>query len=238
MTVYRLPRQVVFPDPREAEEDGLIAVGGDLSVERLLTAYASGIFPWFTRGRTPYWFSPDPRLVLRPEALHVPRSLARTLRRGAFRFTADRAFERVIAGCAAARREGQRGTWISKAIVEGYGELHRAGFAHSFEAWEGDELVGGLYGVSLGAAFFGESMFAARPDASKAAFVRAVELLRARGFGLVDCQVTTEHLLRFGAEAWPRERYLAALGPLLEAPTWRGPWSFPNPELGEPSQGG
>jgi leucyl/phenylalanyl-tRNA--protein transferase len=226
VTVYRLPRQVVFPDPREAEEDGLIAVGGDLSVPRLLAAYAGGIFPWFTRGRTPYWFSPDPRLVLRPEALHVPRSLARTLRRGAFRVTADRAFEAVIAACAAAPREGQPGTWISRPIIEGYTALHAAGFAHSFEAWQDDELVGGLYGVSLGAAFFGESMFAARPDASKAAFVTAVGLLRARGFQLVDCQVTTEHLLRFGAEAWPRERYLAALPALLEAPTWRGAWTL------------
>jgi leucyl/phenylalanyl-tRNA--protein transferase len=226
VTVYRLPRQVVFPDPREAEEDGLLAVGGDLSVERLLTAYAGGIFPWFTRGKTPYWFSPDPRLVLRPEALHVPRSLARTLKRGTFRFTADRAFEAVIAACAAAPREGQPGTWISRAILEGYTALHLAGFAHSFEAWEDDELVGGLYGVSLGAAFFGESMFAARPDASKAAFVTAVGLLRSRGFRLVDCQVTTEHLLRFGAEEWPRERYLSALPDLLEAPTWRGPWTL------------
>ncbi|MCM2334309.1 MAG: leucyl/phenylalanyl-tRNA--protein transferase [Anaeromyxobacteraceae bacterium] len=229
MTVYRLPRAYVFPDPREAEPDGLLAVGGDLSVERLLTAYASGVFPWFTKGRTPYWFSPDPRLVLRPEALHVPRSLERTLRRGAFGFSADRAFERVIRACAATRRPGQRGTWISAAIVDGYLRLHEAGFAHSFEAWEGEALVGGLYGVSLGAAFFGESMFAARPDASKAAFVTAVRALAARGLRLVDCQVTTEHLLRFGAEEWPRDRYLAALPPLLEAPTWRGPWTLEPP---------
>jgi len=230
VTVYRLPRQIAFPDPSEAEADGLLAVGGDLSVERLLTAYASGIFPWFTRGRTPYWFSPDPRLVLRPEALHVPRSLVRTTRKGALRFSADQAFERVIRACAATRRPGQRGTWISAAIVEGYLGLHQAGFAHSFEAWAGDELVGGLYGVSLGAAFFGESMFATRPDASKAAFVQAVAMLAARGFRLVDCQVTTEHLLRFGAEEWPRARYLAALPALLEAPTWRGPWTLEPPQ--------
>jgi leucyl/phenylalanyl-tRNA--protein transferase len=229
VTVYRLPSEVRFPDPREAEEDGLIAVGGDLSVPRLLTAYASGIFPWFTRGRTPYWFSPDPRLVLRPEALHVPRSLARTLRRGAFRFTADQAFGQVIQACAAVRREGQPGTWISRPIVEGYNALHQAGFAHSFEAWEGEALVGGLYGVSLGAAFFGESMFALRPDASKGAFVRAVALLASRGFRLVDCQVTTDHLVRFGAEEWPRERYLSALPDLLTQPTWRGAWTLEAP---------
>lgn len=229
MTVYRLPREVVFPDPREAEEDGLLAVGGDLSVDRLLTAYASGIFPWFTRGTTPYWFSPDPRLVLQPAALHVPRSLARTLRQGAFRVTADQAFERVIRACASARRPGQRGTWISAAMLEGYLGLHQAGFAHSFEAWQGAALVGGLYGVSLGAAFFGESMFAERPDASKAAFVRGVELLASRGFGLVDCQVTTEHLVRFGAEEWPRERYLTALEAALQAPTWRGAWTLEPP---------
>jgi leucyl/phenylalanyl-tRNA--protein transferase len=224
VTVYRLPRQVVFPDPREAEEDGLLAVGGDLSVERLLTAYAGGIFPWFTRGKTPYWFSPDPRLVLRPEALHVPRSLARTLRRGTFRFTADRAFEAVIEACAAAPREGQPGTWISRAILEGYTALHVAGFAHSFEAWEGDELVGGLYGVSLGAAFFGESMFAARPDASKVAFVRSVEFLAKAGIGLVDCQVRTEHLARFGAEEVARPAFLERLADALERPTRRGRW--------------
>lgn len=229
MTVYRLPREVVFPDPRESEEDGLLAVGGDLSVARLLTAYASGIFPWFTRGRTPYWFSPDPRLVLRPEALHVPRSLHRVLRRGTYRVTADQAFEEVIAGCAAAPREGQRGTWISRAIVEGYTGLHRAGFAHSFEAWEGDALAGGLYGVSLGDAFFGESMFARRPDASKAAFVTAVRWLQAEGIRLVDCQVTTEHLVRLGAEEWPRQRYLEALPDLLAAPTRRGAWTLGPP---------
>ena len=226
MPVYRLPREPIFPDPSEAEPDGLLALGGDLSVERLVVAYASGIFPWFTKGRTPYWFSPDPRLVLRPQALHVPRSLERTIRRGAFRLTADQAFEQVIRACAATRRPGQRGTWISAPIVEGYLRLHQAGLAHSFEAWEGEALVGGLYGVSLGAAFFGESMFAARPDASKVAFAGAVRLLSERGFGLVDCQVTTDHLLRFGAEEWPRERYLAALPALLEAPTWRGPWTF------------
>jgi len=136
----------------------------------------------------------------------------------------------VIARCAERARPGQQGTWITADMRDAYVKLHELGFAHSFEAWEGDALVGGLYGVSLGAAFFGESMFATRPDASKAAFVRGVETLAARGFRLVDCQVSTEHLLRFGAEDWPRARYLAALPGLLEAPTWRGPWTLDGPE--------
>ncbi len=224
MTLYRLPREVAFPDPRDAEPDGLLAVGGDLSPERLVAAYAAGIFPWFSAGSPILWWSPDPRLVLTPAALHVPRSLARTLRRGLYRFTADAAFGQVIRACAGADRPGQDGTWITRSMVAAYERLHALGLAHSFEAWEGDTLAGGLYGVSLGAAFFGESMFARRPDASKAAFVRAVEHLAAHGVGLIDCQVRTEHLARFGAVEVPREDFLARLAAALEAPTRQGRW--------------
>jgi leucyl/phenylalanyl-tRNA--protein transferase len=226
VTLFRLPRQVAFPDPRQAEPDGLLAVGGDLSPERLLAAYAAGIFPWYGPDSPILWWSPDPRLVLDPARLHVPRSLVRTRRKAPYRLTADTAFDRVIERCAAAGRPGQEGTWITPAMVQAYRQLHDLGFAHSFEAWEGEALVGGLYGVSLGAAFFGESMFTIRPDASKLAFVGSVEWLAARGVKLIDCQVRTEHLARFGAEEWPRERFLAALAEALGSPNRRGRWSL------------
>jgi leucyl/phenylalanyl-tRNA--protein transferase len=225
--VHRLSRAIAFPDPSLAEPDGLLAVGGDLAPERLVAAYALGIFPWFDEDTPILWWSPDPRLVLFPAELHVPRSLARTLRRGNVRITADRAFERVIRRCAEARRPGQRGTWITAGMAEAYGRLHALGLAHSFEAWEGDTLVGGLYGVSLGAAFFGESMFSDRPDASKLAFVRSVAFLASRGVELVDCQVRTEHLVRFGAREIPRAEFLRRLAAALERPTLRGPWELP-----------
>jgi len=230
VTLFRLPREVAFPDPRQAEPDGLLAVGGDLAPERLLAAYAAGIFPWYGPGSPILWWSPDPRLVLDPARLHVPRTLARLRRKAPYRFTADAAFDRVIGACAGIRRPGQDGTWITPPMVRAYRQLHELGFAHSFEAWEGEALVGGLYGVSLGAAFFGESMFAARPDASKLAFVESVEWLAARGCRLVDCQVRTEHLARFGAEDWSRDLFLAALFEALEAPTRRGKWSMTGAE--------
>jgi len=224
--VHRLPRAIAFPDPSLAEPDGLLAVGGDLSPERLVAAYALGIFPWFSEETPILWWSPDPRLVLLPPELHVPRSLERTLRRGTFTFTADRAFEEVMRRCSATPRPGQDGTWITEEMVEAYVRLHDLGLAHSFEAWEGGELAGGLYGVSLGAAFFGESMFSARPDASKAAFVRSVGWLAARGVELVDCQVRTEHLVRFGARELPRPEFLERLAAALSRPTLRGPWAL------------
>lgn len=226
MPIFRLSREPVFPDPRHAEPDGLLAVGGDLSARRLLGAYAAGIFPWYSDDAPILWWSPDPRLVLEPSWLHVPRSLARAVRRGGYEVRADTAFERVIRRCAGKPRPGQRGTWLVPEMVEAYEELHRLGFAHSFEAWQGGELAGGLYGVSLGGAFFGESMFADRPDASKVAFVAAVRWLDAHGIRLVDCQVTTEHLVRFGAREIPRGEFLARLSRALEAPTLRGQWSF------------
>ncbi len=222
--IYRLGNEIVFPDPALAEPDGLLAVGGDLSAERLLTAYAEGIFPWFDERSPILWWSPDPRLVLEPERLHVSRSLRRTMRRGAWRVTADTAFERVIRRCAARPRPSQRGTWITDEMIDAYVRLHALGFAHSFEAWDADGLAGGLYGVSLGATFFGESMFADRTDASKIAFVRAVEWLVGRGVRLVDCQVRTEHLVSLGAREIPRTQFLARLAAALDAPTLLGRW--------------
>jgi len=221
--VFRLDERLIFPPP-ELAEDGLLAVGGDLSPDRLLLAYAMGIFPWYDEGQPILWHSPDPRLVLAAGELHVPRSLERTLRRGTFRITFDVAFGRVVDACAAAKRPGQNGTWITGEMRRAYKRLHRLGYAHSAEAWLGNRLAGGLYGVSLGGAFFGESMFAGAPDASKAAFVALVRRLEGWGIALIDCQVATEHLERFGARAWPRERFLAALGNALEVPTRRGSW--------------
>jgi len=227
--IHRLGRTLAFPDPARAEPDGLLAVGGDLSPGRLLAAYARGIFPWYDERSPILWWSPDPRLVLFPRELHVSRSLARTLRRGTFRIAADTAFERVIRRCAEKARPGQRGTWITAEMIDAYVELHRLGFAHSFEAWQGDRLVGGLYGVSLGAVFFGESMFADAPDASKAAFARGVEWLAGRGVALVDCQVRTEHLVSLGAREIPRRAFLARVAEAVEAPTLQGRWRLDAP---------
>lgn len=188
------------------EPNGLLAAGGDLSPERLIHAYSQGIFPWFEEGQPPLWWSPSPRLVLFPDELHIPRSLAKTLRKGLFRFSADSAFEQVIRACAVPRDDGM-GTWITEDMVEAYCHLHELGFAHSVETWLDDELVGGFYGVQLGNAFFGESMFARYSDASKAAFIKGVEYLRHQGCKLIDCQVTTEHLVRFGAREIERGQF-------------------------------
>lgn len=226
MAVFRLPHEPIFPDPELAEPDGLLAVGGDLSPDRLLRAYADGIFPWYSEETPILWWSPEPRMVLLPAEFHVPRSLRRSMRSGAFEVRADTAFGEVIRRCAGKDRPGQDGTWITPEMVLAYERLHALGFAHSFEAWEEGELTGGLYGVSLGAAFFGESMFADRPDASKVAFASSVEWLRGRGFELVDCQVDTEHLRRFGAREIPRAEFLARLRNALASPTVRGRWKI------------
>jgi leucyl/phenylalanyl-tRNA--protein transferase len=223
--VYRLDRRLVFPPVEEAEE-GLLAVGGDLRAERLILAYSRGIFPWYGEDEPILWHSPDPRAVLRANELHVPASLARMIRRTPFRLTLDTAFAEVITACAAAPRPGMPGTWITAEMQQAYIELHRRGLAHSVETWREGRLVGGLYGVSLGGAFFGESMFRREADASKVAFVALVEQLVRWEITLVDCQVQSEHLARFGAEEWPRPKYLAALAEALARPTRSGRWQF------------
>ena len=214
-----------FPDPRQAEDHGLVAIGGDYRPEMLITAYAHGIFPWPTEGFAHAWFSPNPRMVLVPEELHVSRSLAKILRRGRFRVTFDTAFEQVMHGCAAAPRPGQGGTWISQELMAGFAELHELGFAHSVESWRGDRLVGGVYGLALGGVFCGESMFHTERDASKVAFVTLVERLHAWGFRMIDCQVHTDHLERLGAREWSRDRFLDELELAIRDPTRRGSWS-------------
>jgi leucyl/phenylalanyl-tRNA--protein transferase len=224
--VYRIPEQHLFPHPELAEAGGLLGVGGDLDPDRLLLGYSMGIFPWYSEDQPILWFSPDPRFILHPRDLRVQRSLRKRIRRGDYQITMDRAFEQVISSCQKVPRPGQSGTWITQEMREAYIELHRRGFAHSVEAWEGEELVGGLYGVSIGSLFSGESMFARRPDASKIAFVWLVEQLRDWGFKLIDCQVFTQHLERFGALNVPRSRYLAQLPELVETGHHPGPWRF------------
>lgn len=230
MPIYRLTRDLVFPPADAAEPGGLLAVGGDLAPERLLLAYASGIFPWYDDELPILWHSPDPRMVLRPGELRLSRSLRRRIRQAPYRVQLDGAFEAVIRACAAAPRKDQSGTWITADMIDAYVELAALGYAHCAEAWVEDELVGGLYGVSLGGCFFGESMFTLRADASKLAFVVLARQLEAWDFDLIDCQVHTRHLARFGATEWSRRRFLRALRRSLERPTRRGAWRL-DPEL-------
>ena len=224
MPIYRLGPELAFPPPEEADPSGLLAVGGDLSPERLLLAYSLGIFPWYDENLPILWHSPDPRSVLLPGELHVSKSLEKTLRRRAFEVRLDTAFEAVIRGCARSRRPCGEGTWITAEMHEAYLRLHELGYAHSAEAWREGKLVGGLYGVALGACFFGESMFARDPDASKVAFATLVRQLERWGFTLIDCQTPTDHLARFGAREWPRARFLRHLRGALERDTRRGSW--------------
>lgn len=211
MPVYRLTEALVFPPPEGASPEGIVAVGGDYRPERLLLGYAQGIFPWPSEGMPPLWFSPDPRFVLSLDAVHVSRSLRKRIRHSPYDVRADTAFSDVIHACAEVPRPGQEGTWITQELCHGYETLHELGYAHSIEAWREGTLVGGLYGVALGGVFFGESMFALTPDASKVATVTLLGQLCAWGYDLVDCQVYTEHLARFGAEDWSRTAFLNAL---------------------------
>jgi leucyl/phenylalanyl-tRNA--protein transferase len=225
MPVFRLDDRLVFP-PVELAEDGLLALGGDLRPERLILGYSEGIFPWYAENLPILWHSPDPRMVMTTADLVLQRSLKKAIRKQPYELRMDTAFVRVLEGCASVPRPGQTGTWLIAEMVSAYGKLHEMGFAHSIEAWRGNELVGGLYGVSLGGAFFGESMFARAPDASKIAFAACVRQLDAWNIRLIDCQVHTEHLERFGAYEISREDYLARLKRVLDEPTRRGIWSF------------
>ena len=223
MPVYRLPDAVRFPPVDHAEKSGLLAVGGDLSPERLLTAYREGIFPWYADGEPILWWSPDPRFVLFPVELHVSRSMRQFLKKRTVRITFDRAFRKVISACRKPR-PGQNGTWITREMLEAYCALHDLGYAHSVEVWQETKLAGGLYGISLGRAFFGESMFSAIPNASKAALITLVEHLGRRGFDLIDCQVETAHLAGLGARPIPRSEFGALLRRSLRHKTLRGNW--------------
>lgn len=226
VTVFRLDHRLVFPPPHLADANGLLAIGGDLSAERLKLAYSQGIFPWYDHDLPIMWHSPDPRMVLLASELHMNRSLRKAIRRKPYRLSLDTAFPQVIAACAEIPRPDQDGTWITDDMQSAYTMLHQQGFAHSVEAWQGEDLVGGAYGVCMGAAFFGESMFALAPDASKIAFVELVQQLACWGIELIDCQVHTEHLEHFGATQWPRKKFLDALERALLTRTRPGPWRF------------
>ena len=216
-----------FPPLEQAlhQPNGLLAAGGDLMPERLLEAYRHGIFPWFSAGDPILWWSPDPRMVLFPDEFKISHSLRKTLQRGQYEIRTDSAFERVMRACASPR-EGQNGTWIQEEIVEAYVRLHHMGLAHSVETWMENELVGGLYGVSLGRMFYGESMFSRRTDASKIALAHLATQLKRWNFGMIDCQMNTPHLASMGAREIPRAHFIARLQELIHYPNLASPWHF------------
>ncbi|TNE48754.1 MAG: leucyl/phenylalanyl-tRNA--protein transferase [Deltaproteobacteria bacterium] len=226
MTIYRLDRRIIFPSPYEAEPDGLLAVGGDLSPARLELAYRSGIFPWYTEGSPILWFSPEPRMILMSSTLRINRSLRKAIRKRPYTITLDQAFSRVMKACAQTPRPGQNGTWITQDMLRAYEEMHRLGLAHSVEAWEGDQLVGGAYGICLGGLFCGESMFAHAPNASKISFSALIHQMYRWDIRLIDCQVYTEHLDSLGGFEVPRYVFLQKLQQALHKPTRKGAWEL------------
>ncbi len=225
MPIYLLTDDLVFPPPQVSEPDGLLAIGGDLREQRLLLAYRMGIFPWYSEGEPILWWSPDPRLVLYPEEFRASKSLRKIIKQRRFRVTMDTAFTQVMTACAVVWRREQQGTWITDEMIAAYTRLHHRGYAHSVEVWDTGELAGGLYGVSLGRCFFGESMFCRQSNTSKVALYYLVEYVKSFRFDLIDCQVTTEHLLSLGAREIPRRQFLAELKHSLQAPTLKGKWT-------------
>lgn len=213
--LFALDKELIFPPVHLAEPDGLLAIGGDLSTERLLLAYRNGIFPWY-EGDHILWWCPDPRFALIPSELKISKSMQQLIKRETFTFTIDRAFTEVISNCKTVPRRGQDGTWITEDVREAYTRLHKAGYAHSAEVWQGDELVGGLYGVRLGQVFFGESMFSKVSNASKYAFISYVEHLKTEDVQLIDCQVYTAHLESLGARMMARQNFVQMLKMLID----------------------
>jgi leucyl/phenylalanyl-tRNA--protein transferase len=224
---------MIFPNPRHASIEGLLAFGGDLSPNRLLTAYRKGIFPWYNADDPILWWSPDPRMVLYPKDFKLSKSFRRVLRNGGFTVTFDQRFPDVIHYCGTVPRKGQKGTWLINEMQHAYIELHKMGFAHSVEVYYEGELVGGLYGVAMGKAFFGESMFSLRHDASKVAFKALSDVLGAKGYDFIDCQITNDHLMRLGATVISRDRFLDELEESLEKPSDLGLWQHFNWEYSD-----
>ena len=229
MAVFRLSEEIGFPSAFLAEPDGLLCVGGDLSCKRLLCAYENGIFPWFSGNDPILWWSPDPRLVLFPEKIRISKSLNKKIKKNYFDITMDRAFENVIRACADTRKD--KGTWLTNKMIHAYVSLHKKGYAHSVEAWKNGQLAGGLYGISLGRCFFGESMFTLQSDASKFALAALCFYLRKMKFDLIDCQVTSNHMISMGAEEIPRHDFFKKLKSSLKKQSITGPWQFCNEVL-------
>lgn len=225
MPVYKLATQPWFPDPSESEPDGLLAIGGDLNVERLVVAYERGIFPWYNPDQPILWWSPPKRMIMFPGEFKIGKSLKRSINSGEFECRVDSDFAGVIQGCAKVNRKEQDGTWITDEIIEAYSQLHQLGIAHSFETYAEGKLVGGLYGVSLGRAFFGESMFSLQSEASKFAFYQLHEWVSSREFHFIDCQLHTDHLARMGAREIPREQFMVMLNEALAYPDEVGKWN-------------
>ena len=211
MPVFKLTDDLVFPPPHLAEPDGLLAIGGDLTPQRLLLAYSSGLFPWFNEGQPPLWWCPDPRCIFEPGKIHLSRSLQKTLRRQTYTVTSDQDFPAVISACASVRQAEGEETWITEQLSEAFLVLHEMGYAHSLECWQENELVGGLYGVCLGKCFFGESMFFTRRDSSKVALAHLIRMAGEKGFELIDCQLPNRHLTSLGASEIPRSQFLERL---------------------------
>lgn len=214
MPVFTIDKELIFPPVHLAEPDGLLAMGGELSTERLLLAYRNGIFPWY-EDDLPLWWCPDPRFVLFPEEIRINKTIKSLIKKNEFEFTVNNAFEAVIHHCKNVKRPGQFGTWITDEVEKAYTKLHRLGFAHSAEVWKNNELVGGLYGIKMGSVFFGESMFSLVSNASRFAFVKYVQQLKAEGIQLIDCQIYTEYLESLGARMIPREKFIQLLQNLL-----------------------
>ena len=224
MPVFRLNRDITFPSPELAEADGLIAVGGDLSPERIVEAYRSGIFPWYGEGDPILWWTPSPRLIMFPDEFYTSRRLARTIRQNVFSITADSAFEKVITNCAAKRSDNRIETWITSEMLNAYCHLHELGYAHSIECWKEDKLVGGLYGIALDHVFFGESMFSHIDNSSKVALNALVQHAKKTGINFIDCQMRTEHLISLGAREISRTRFEELLNKNIQEITPQQKW--------------
>ncbi len=223
LNLFFLDEKLIFPPIETATKEGIIAIGGDLSIDRLLLAYSSGIFPWYSQNEPILWWSPDPRFVLLPENFKVNKSLKKFIRKNNYKITYDKAFEKVIKMCAKLR--SKQGTWLTNEMIDAYINLHNQGYAHSVEAWHNEKLAGGLYGVSLGRCFFGESMFFVMENASKVCLINLVEILIKNNFLFIDSQVYTQHLENFGASNIPRNDYITMLKTGLSYQTLKGNWS-------------
>jgi len=216
MPVFQLTKKLIFPPAELAEKNGLLAIGGDLSPERLLLAYRSGIFPWYSEGDPILWWSPSPRLVIFPAEFKIPKRLSRLVRQGKYTVTMNHVFRQVITACATTDKRQGKGTWITNDMIEAYCMLHEMGYAHSVECWLDDELAGGLYGISLGGIFFGESMFSQQTNSSKIGLVHLIKKLQKSNFDLIDCQMKTEHLIQFGAREIPGNDFRKMLNKSIE----------------------